>query len=153
LRDIADVQDDIDAFITTFALASLQTCDVSAQIGRRLLKAGRAGEALIYLDASAADAVKGHPLWESVCADTLEALGQKQEAQAFLLACFERSLNADLLGPYIKRLPDFDDEEALDKALLYCAGFSRSHQSSVVPDGLACPQPRERSYHQICPEV
>jgi hypothetical protein len=123
LRDIADAQGDIDAFIATFALASRQTCAVSAQIGRRLLKAGRAGEALAYLDASAADAAKGHPLWESVRADTLEALGQKQEAQAFRLACFERSLNADFLRVYIKRLPDFDDEEALDKALLYAQDF------------------------------
>jgi hypothetical protein len=123
LRDIADAQDDIDAFIATFAPASHQLCDVSAQIGQRLLKAGRAGEALVYLDASAADGAKGHPLWESVRADTLEALGHKQEAQAFRLACFERSLNADLLGAYIKRLPDFDDEEALDKALLYAQDY------------------------------
>jgi hypothetical protein len=123
LRDIADAQDNIDAFIATFAPTLRQTCDVSAQIGRRLLKAGRAGEALAYLDASAADGAKGHPLWENVRADTFEALGQKQKAQAFRLACFERSLNADLLGDYIKRLPDFDDEEALDKALLYAQDF------------------------------
>jgi hypothetical protein len=123
LRDIADVQGDMDAFIATFAPTSRQSCDVSAQIGQRLLKAGRAGEALVYLDASAADAAKGHPLWESVRADTLEALGHKQEAQAFRLACFERSLNADLLRAYIKRLPDFDDEEALDKALLDAQDF------------------------------
>jgi hypothetical protein len=123
LRDIADAQGDIDAFIATFAPTSRRTCDVSAQIGQRLLKAGRAGEVLAYLDASAADAAKGHPLWESVRADTLEALGQKQEAQAFRLACFERSLNADFLRVYIKRLPDFDDEEALDKALLYAQDF------------------------------
>jgi hypothetical protein len=53
----------------------------------------------------------------------LEAFGHKQEAQAFRLACFECSLNADLLRAYIKRLPDFDDEEALDKALLYAQDF------------------------------
>jgi hypothetical protein len=123
LRDIADAQGDIDAFIATFAPTLRQTCAVSAQIGQRLLKAGRAGEALAYLDASAADGAKGHPLWESVRADTLEALDRKQEAQAFRLACFERSLNADLLRAYIKRLPDFDDEEALDRALLYAQDF------------------------------
>ena len=123
LRDIADAQSDVDAFVATFAPSLRQTCDVSSQIGQRLLKASRAGEGLVYLDASAADAVKGHALWESVRADTLEALGQKQEAQAFRLACFERILNADLLDAYIKRLPDFDDEEALDKALLYAQDF------------------------------
>jgi hypothetical protein len=123
LRDIADAQGDIDGFIATFALASRLTRDVSAQIGQRLLKAGRAGEALAYLDASAADAAKGHLLWESVRTDTLEALDHKQEAQAFRLACFERSLNADLLRAYLKRLPDFDDEDALDKALLYAQDF------------------------------
>jgi hypothetical protein len=123
LRDIADAQGDIDAFIATFAPTLRQSCDVSAQIGQRLLKAGRAGEALVYLDTSAADAAKGHPLWESVRADTLEALGQKQEAQAFRLVCFECSLNADLLRAYIKRLPDFDDVEALDKTLLYAQDF------------------------------
>jgi hypothetical protein len=53
----------------------------------------------------------------------LEALDRTDDAQAFRLACFERSLNADLLRAYIKRLPDFDDEEALDKALDYARDY------------------------------
>lgn len=123
LRDIADVQGEIDAYVATFPAATRKSCDISAQIGQRLLKAGRVGEALAFLDESAADATKGHPLWESVRADTLDAFDQKEVAQSFRLFCFERSLNADLLRAYIKRLPDFDDEEALDKALLYAQEF------------------------------
>jgi hypothetical protein len=128
LQHIADAQGDVDAFIESFPSNQRQSPVVSAQIGDRLLKAGRAGEALTFLDASLGTLGKDARLdwapWEAARADTLEALGQKADAQAFRLACFERSLNGDLLRAYIKRLPDFDDEEALDKSLLYARDFA-----------------------------
>ena len=42
----------------------------------------------------------------------MEALGRKDEAQAFRWQCFERALNSAHLRAYLKRLPDFDDVEA-----------------------------------------
>jgi hypothetical protein len=127
LQHIADARGDVDAFIESFPPNQRQSPVVSAQIGDRLLKAGRAREALTFLNGSLGTLGKNSGLdwapWEAARADTLEALGQKADAQAFRLACFERSLNGDLLRAYIKRLPDFDDEEALDKALLYASDF------------------------------
>jgi hypothetical protein len=123
LRHIADAQSDVDAFIASYSAKEVKSCGISAQIGERLLKAGRANEALVYLDASMDDVGKGWAPWEAARADALEALGRTDDAQAFRLACFERSLNADLLRVYIKRLPDFDDEEALDKALDYARDY------------------------------
>jgi hypothetical protein len=123
LQAIADAQGDVDAFIEAFPPQTRNASAVSAQIGARLLKAGRAGEALAYLDASMDDIDKGFAPWEAARADTLEALGRKDEAQAFRLACFHRNLNADLLRAYIRRLPDFDDEEALDQALVYAQDY------------------------------
>jgi hypothetical protein len=46
LQAIADAQDDVDAFIEAFPPETHKASAVSAQIGARLLKAGRAGEAL-----------------------------------------------------------------------------------------------------------
>lgn len=128
LRHIADAQCDVDAFIASFTPKERKGCGVSAQIGERLLKAGRAGEALAYLDASFDDIAprnfqSGWAPWEAARADALEAVGRIDDAQAFRLQCFEANLNADLLRAYMKRLPDFDDEEALDKALDYARDY------------------------------
>jgi tetratricopeptide (TPR) repeat protein len=123
LQAIADAQGDVDAFIEAFPPQTRNASAVSAQIGARLLKAGRAGEALAYLDASLDDIDKSFAPWEAARADALEALGRQDEAQAFRMACFHRSLNTDLLRAFIKRLPDFDDEEALDQALLYAQNY------------------------------
>ena len=61
--------------------------------------------------------------WQSVRLDVLEALGRADEAQAFRLECFQRSLAADHLRAYLKRLADFDDVEAEDKAMAYALSY------------------------------
>ena len=53
----------------------------------------------------------------------MEALGNKDEAQAFRWQCFERTLNSAHLRAYLKRLPDFDDLEAEERAMSYALGF------------------------------
>src|SRR5438105_4008263 len=50
--------------------------------------------------------------WEEVRLEVMEALGQKDEAQAFRWQCFERTLSRQHLRAYLKRLPDFEDIEA-----------------------------------------
>jgi hypothetical protein len=61
--------------------------------------------------------------------DTLEALGQSAEAQDQRWAIFERDLNADYLAAYLKRLPDFDDEEAENRALAHARAYAGFHQA------------------------
>ena len=60
--------------------------------------------------------------WETTRLAVLEALGRSEEAQSFRWACFERSLRADHLRAYLKRLPDFDDIEAEQRALGFVIG-------------------------------
>ena len=55
--------------------------------------------------------------WQDARIDVLEAMGRKEEAQAFRWACFERDLCADYLRAYLRKLPDFDDIEAEEKAV------------------------------------
>ena len=61
--------------------------------------------------------------WQAARLDVLEALGRADEAQAFRLECFQRSLKADHLRAYLKRLADFDDVEAEDKAVAYVMAY------------------------------
>jgi hypothetical protein len=129
LQDIADARGDVDAFIASFSNAQARTHDGAAQIAKRLLRANRAGDARERLEASKSPEGKPTALWQGIYAQTLEALDQKEAAQKFRLTCFHQNLNADLLRAYIKRLPDFDDEEALDAALLYARHFPDFNQA------------------------
>lgn len=124
LRDIADAQGDVDGFIAQHDPARRKLPDVCAEIATRLLAAGRAEEALVYLDAAAAGAARdGCRAWQDIRLDVLEALCRRQEAQAFRLACFTRDLSADLLRAYLKRLPDFEDIEAEERAMAHAASY------------------------------
>lgn len=49
----------------------------------------------------------------------LEALERVDDAQAARWRCFERSLSASHLRDYLRKLPDFDDVDAEEKALDY----------------------------------
>ena len=83
---------------------------------------GWAGEALAALDAAT-----GNPRrwteWHNTRLQVLEALGQGEAAQAQRWQQFEAVLSAEDLRAYLKRLPDFDDIEAEDKALDYALVF------------------------------
>ena len=61
--------------------------------------------------------------------DVLEALGRADEAQAFRWASFERSLSETHLRAYLKRLPDFDDIEAEERALSHALGYPNVHHA------------------------
>ncbi|MEO6716308.1 MAG: DUF6880 family protein, partial [Novosphingobium sp.] len=69
------------------------------------------------------------PDWERVRIDVLEELGRSNDAQAERWAIFERDLNADYLRAYLKRLPDFDDEEAEARAIGHARGYAGFHQA------------------------
>lgn len=118
LQEIADAQGDVDAFMVQFDERARAVPRVAAEIANRLLAAGRPEEALKTLDA--AEIGRGRspaPEWEDARIAALDALGRGDEAQAARWACFEKLLSPEHLRAYLKRLPDFDDMEAEEKAL------------------------------------
>ena len=128
---IADVRGDVDAFI---ALETGPPGDApnTAEIGERLIDAGRAREALDWLRRPAPPSIKmltmadlhvGLPPRDPA-ADrrarveirALEAVGDREAAQALRWRLFTDTLNADMLREHVARLPDFEDVEVLDQA-------------------------------------
>jgi hypothetical protein len=59
----------------------------------------------------------------------MEALGRNKEAQRFRWQCFERGLNSDHLRAFLKRMPDFGDLEAEERAMSYALKFPEMHQA------------------------
>lgn len=109
-----------------------------AEIGRRLLAAGRAAETLAALEAArpkqrtapARDDGAlylaehgGDSAWEAATIEVLDAMGQPEQAQRLRWAAFEDRLSAPQLRAHLKRLPDFEDMEAEDRAKQHALGF------------------------------
>jgi hypothetical protein len=118
LQEIADAQGDVDAFIAEYEEPVRKAPKISAEIARRLLAAGRPDEAWQTLGATE-HRRGGWPdfEWEDARIDVLEARHRSDEAQAARWSCFERALSARHLREYLKRLPEFEDFEAEQRAL------------------------------------
>lgn len=137
VQALADAQGDVDGFIATITASEALQPWTGAQIASRLTAAGRAPEALAALKRSAppafADVARSQArvvasapslkAWEDAYLEALEADGQADAAQAVRWTAFEQRLSADRLRAYLKRLPDFDDVEAEDRAMAHVAGF------------------------------
>ncbi|EIZ79382.1 hypothetical protein WSK_2041, partial [Novosphingobium sp. Rr 2-17] len=121
LTEIADALGDVDGYIVRFSASEQTNPSIAADIAERLLGAQRPAEALAALGrAEAYSHNVGHwPNWQRVHIDVLDALGRTADAQSERWAIFERSLNAEYMRAHLKRLPDFDDEEAETRALAY----------------------------------
>lgn len=120
LRDIADCENDADAFLETYEGFDLTNPAYATEIAQRLLRAGRAKEALGFLDRGAPSDRNRHFKeieWSDARIAALDALGRKDEAQTLRLSLFERHLSARHLKAYLKQLKDFDDVEAESAAL------------------------------------
>ena len=118
LIEIADAQGDVDAFVEQYEEKTRRVPKIAAGIAQRLLAAGRAEEAWRTIEAAEHRRNDWPDFeWEDVKIDVLEALERAGEAQAARWSCFERSLSDHHLRAYLKRLPDFDDVEAEEKAL------------------------------------
>ena len=122
LKDIADAMGDVNAFIAQYDPATRKVPKIAAEIAARLLAAGRAEDALGFIERAEADNSRwvSHE-WQDARIEVLEALDRNDEAQAFRWACFERDLSPDYLRTFLKRLPDFDDVEAEERAMVYAA--------------------------------
>ncbi|HYZ32205.1 MAG TPA: hypothetical protein VE684_07985 [Crenalkalicoccus sp.] len=138
LQALADGQSDVDAYIALVPPEERRMPHQGAEIGRRLLAAGRAAEAFAALERArpkrgAAKAARDDDLsliglaaddaWEEAYIAALEATGRKDEAQRLRWAAFEERLSADRLRAYLKGLPDFDDVEAEERAMEHALGF------------------------------
>jgi hypothetical protein len=124
LQEIADAQGDVDAFVAQYDEQTRKVPKIAARIAQRLLAAGRGDEAWWTIEA-VGQRQSGWPDfdYEDARIDVLEALGRGDEAQAARWSCFERSLSARHLRDYLKRLPDFDDFEAEQRALDQAARY------------------------------
>jgi hypothetical protein len=128
LTEIADALGDVDGYAARFSAEERANPAIAARIAERLLVAGRAEDAMTALARAETD--DGHwPDWQRVRIDVLDGLGRSQEAQDERWAIFERGLNADYLRSFIKRLPDFDDEEAERRALAHVRHHPSFHQA------------------------
>lgn len=124
LRQIADLQGDADAFIARHPPEIRQLPAIATEIATRLLSAGRADEALSYLDRADVDDARWIPIeWQEARLAALEALGRGAEAQEFRWHCFSRALSIPHLRAHLKRLPDFEDIESETRAMDHAARF------------------------------
>jgi hypothetical protein len=140
LQAMADSEGDVDAYIALIPVEDLDRPYIGAAVGRRLLAAGRANEALAALERSKpkrqADRarqydelyelgyLRGHDdVWDEVYIDALDATGHGERAQQLRRAAFEERLSSENLRAYLKKLPDFEDVEAEDWAMRHALGF------------------------------
>jgi hypothetical protein len=131
LTQIADALGDVDGFAGQYSDEEQTNPAIAASIAERMLSVGRADEALAALQKAASGFRKGGywPDWQRVRIDVLDALGRCGDAQDERWQVFERALNADYLRAYIKRLPDFDDIEAENRALSFASRYPSFHQA------------------------
>ena len=99
LQEVADAQGDVDGFIAQQSEKARTVPAVAAKIAQRLLKAGRAEEAWTAINAVEQGRPDWIPFeWEQVRVEVMEALGRKEEAQAFRWSCFERTPTTRICG-------------------------------------------------------
>ncbi|ARM90504.1 hypothetical protein RHEC894_CH04267 [Rhizobium sp. CIAT894] len=128
LQEIADAENDVDAFIAQQPKETLRAPTIATEIADRLILAGRAGEALEILDAADHRGRFELPYeWQRARVEALDALGRGEEARAYQWQCFEQSLNGEHLRAFLRRLPDFDDIEAEEKAFAFVHDFPDVH--------------------------
>jgi len=131
LTEIADALGDVDGYAALFSAKERASPAIAARIAKRMLAVGRADDAMAALVLAEPDFRKGGhwPDWQQLFIDTLDAVGRSVDAQAERWATFERTLNAEYLRAHIKRLPDFDDEEAEIRALAHVSQSGDFHQA------------------------
>ena len=125
LKDIADAMGDVDAFIAQYDPATRKVPKIAAEIAARLLAVGRATDAIGFIERAEVDNSRWVPHeWQDARIEVLEALDHNDEAQAFRWACFERDLSPDYLRTFLKRLPDFEDIDAEERAMAYAVAYT-----------------------------
>ncbi len=130
MKDIADALGDIDGYIGQFSIEAKKAPRIAADLAARLLGAGRAEDALKMLEAADTDrGAWAMGEWEDAHIETLDALRRQDEAQNLRWKSFCRSLSESRLKAYLKRLPDFDDVEAEDRAINIAVNHPNVHEA------------------------
>ena len=128
LRRIADAAGDVDGYAAQLDPAARRVPAVAAGLARRLVKAGRAQDAWDALVAARPGSHDpGAAEWEEARADTLDALGRPDEAQASRWQRFAATLDAHPLRALLRRLPDFEDFDAEQRALAHALAHRDLH--------------------------
>jgi hypothetical protein len=130
LQEIADAQGDVNAYIALQPERTRSAPLVAVDIAGRLLTSGRAHEALETLDRVDTKGRADVPIELQLArVEALDALGRGDEAQTYRWKCFEGSLSDAHLRAFLRRLPDFDDLEAEEKAFGYAQAFPDVHRA------------------------
>lgn len=125
LQDIADAQGDVDAYIAQYDAAIRRKPSIAAELAERLVAAGRASEALEFVAHVEYDERSWpHFEFEDVRIAVYEAVGDREKAQAARWSLFERSLSPAHLRTYTGKLPDFSDQDTLERAYTHAARFA-----------------------------
>lgn len=126
---LADLENDADAFIAAIRAGAMESTH-ALDVAERLVVANRPAEALDWLDKPRRRVEDEDEDEDGASTDlritALEALGRKDEAQAVRWRHFEHFLSAEHLRAYLKRLPDFDDFRAEQKALNVAAAHKQA---------------------------
>jgi len=137
LQDLASAEGDVDGYIALSSADDRKQPGIAARIGRKLLNAGRAAEALVALE-NGPPKPRGsylnddlyHPgyegpwsEWEDNYLDALDATGETERAQMIRWNAFEERLFVRRLRAYLKGLPDFEDIAAEERAMTHALGF------------------------------
>ncbi|MGI3778749.1 MAG: DUF6880 family protein [Janthinobacterium lividum] len=120
LQQVADATGDVDAFIALHDPESRKTPPTAAAIARRLLAASRPDEALAVIEAARLPpGQRPPPDLAQVRLDALDALGRPDEAQALRWQHFAATLDPAPLREHLRRLPDFEDFDAEQRAMAH----------------------------------
>lgn len=120
LQDIADCQGDVDAWMAKYTAEQLTFHTIAPKAAERLLEAGRAEDALTVVRNCLATQGTRDDWFDKRDLDEahfacLKALDCQEELKAALWDRFERRLCSGTLQQYLKLLPDFEDEKALEQ--------------------------------------
>ena len=117
-QDIADLEGDVDAFLSQFDAEQLKNSTFAIAAATRLIAADRVTEALPILETVRDKASKRFLSydWDEAYVATLAALDRKEELHAFRWQRFSKNLASDYLRDLLKALPDFEDIKMEERA-------------------------------------
>lgn len=109
---------DLEAYLELFEPSQLCWPATAARVAAQFLQAGQAERALVVLDAAAqAQTTIEVEGWHTTRIAVLEVLDRCEEAQQHRWQAFCRTLSIPMLRDYLRRLDDFADVEAEQRAL------------------------------------
>lgn len=118
LEQLALGRGDLEGYLDLFEASQLSWPDTAAEVAGQFLQAGRAEQALTVLDhAVKATQRMEAEAWHVTRIAVLEALGRDEDAQEHRWLVFTQTLSIPMLRDYLRRLDDFSDVEAEERAI------------------------------------